>query len=351
MVIHLIQNLMRSLLIFLTACFLASTAVARNNPIELGKVSWLRDLQTAQSEAAQSKKAILILFQEIPGCSTCKRYGSEVLSHPLIVEAIESLFVPLAIYNNRKGVDEKVLAYYDEPSWNNPVVRIVGPDKKDILPRLDGQYTPSALTNYMIAALKASKQPVPTYLELASKELLAQERGIQKTTFSMYCFWTGEKELGKLDGVVHTEAGFMDGREVVNVYFDPKQIDFKTVIAKGNEARCADRIYADNAQQEIDAKKIAATKHVSAAKTFRPDREPKYYLSKTIYKYVPMSPMQAVKANVLVGEGKNPDDLLSPRQLAMLSFMYEKSSREDAIHHSNWKDLYFKLWDKLQDKS
>ena len=45
----------------------------------------------------------MLLFQEVPGCSTCRNYGHNVLSHPLMVEAIESLFVPLAIFNNKEG--------------------------------------------------------------------------------------------------------------------------------------------------------------------------------------------------------------------------------------------------------
>ncbi len=342
---------MHRLILFST--FLVTTMLlpANNNPVELGKVSWYRDLQQAQEISAQSDKPILILFQEIPGCSTCKKYGSEVLSHPFLVEAIETLFVPLAIYNNRKGPDEKVLAYYREPSWNNPVVRIVGSDGKDLLPRLNGNYTPAGLANYMISALKNLDQPIPKYLQISEKELAAHERGVDKTTLSMYCFWTGEKELGKLNGVVHTEAGYMDGREVVNVYYDPQDINLKTIIKEGAEARCADRIYVDTEARVAEVKKMAATKPVRKASKFRLDREPKYYLSKTIYKYLPMSPMQSVKANVLVGQGKKPDTILSPRQLAMLQYFYEYEPKENAIHHPNWKSLYFEKWKELNQKS
>ena len=37
------------------------------NPAELGRVHWLRDFDSAQKEAASSKKPMLLLFQEIPG--------------------------------------------------------------------------------------------------------------------------------------------------------------------------------------------------------------------------------------------------------------------------------------------
>src|SRR5689334_1545101 len=68
-------------------------------PEELGRVHWLRDLQAGQAEAAKTGKPMLILFQEVPGCSNCTHFGNNTLSHPLIVEAIETYFVPVCIYN------------------------------------------------------------------------------------------------------------------------------------------------------------------------------------------------------------------------------------------------------------
>ncbi len=46
--------------------------------------------------------------------------------------------------------------------------------------------------------------------------MLASEHsaGIKQAVFAMYCFWTGEMKLGKIDVVITTEAGFMAGREV-----------------------------------------------------------------------------------------------------------------------------------------
>ncbi|MCB0687383.1 MAG: thioredoxin family protein [Saprospiraceae bacterium] len=161
---------------------------ASSNPEELGEVNWLRDLTEAQQVAKQQNKPILILFQEIPGCLTCRTYGRVVLSHPLIVETIETYFVPLAIYNNRKGKDEQVLSYYNEPSWNNPVVRMVNADKSMLQPRLNGDYTPSGLVSYLMSGMKKAGFPIPAYLPLLQEELSAVENGVEKTTLSMYCF-------------------------------------------------------------------------------------------------------------------------------------------------------------------
>ncbi|MBL0082871.1 MAG: hypothetical protein IPP37_10780 [Saprospiraceae bacterium] len=55
-------------------------------------------------------------------------------SHPLIVEAIFTYFIPVAIFNNKNGHDADVLAAYKEPAWNNPVIRIVNEGAKTWCP-------------------------------------------------------------------------------------------------------------------------------------------------------------------------------------------------------------------------
>lgn len=44
-----------------------SGAKAVDQPVELGNVQWLRDLDTAVSTSKQQDKPIAILFQEVPG--------------------------------------------------------------------------------------------------------------------------------------------------------------------------------------------------------------------------------------------------------------------------------------------
>ena len=132
---------------------------AKSDPIELGKVHWMRDLNQGQRKAQFSKKPIFLLFQEVPGCATCRNYGQHVLSHPLIVEAIETLFEPVAIYNNKGGVDAATLKYFNEPSWNNPVVRIVDANRKNLVKRVAGNYSQLGVVQAMIQALRATRTP------------------------------------------------------------------------------------------------------------------------------------------------------------------------------------------------
>ena len=62
---------------------------------ELGGVTWLRDYDQAVALATERNKPIFLLFQEVPGCSTCVGFGQEALSHPLMVELVEENFIPL----------------------------------------------------------------------------------------------------------------------------------------------------------------------------------------------------------------------------------------------------------------
>ena len=66
----------------------AQSAIDHGSP-ELGRIHWGRNFDHALAAAKQQNKLLLVLFDEVPGCSTCTGYGRQVLSHPLITEAID----------------------------------------------------------------------------------------------------------------------------------------------------------------------------------------------------------------------------------------------------------------------
>ncbi len=290
--------------------------------VELGKVDWLRSYDEAIDLSKTSNKPILILFQEVPGCATCRNYGNNVLSHPLMVDVIQHYFVPLAIFNNKGGPDKKILELYKEPTWNNPVVRIVDQKGENLVKRLAGQYDAYSLTGYMIDALNAIGQKTPQNLLLLSDILLS--KADSEISFAMYCFWTGEKELGKIDGIVSTEAGFQNGREVVVVNFDSSQISENELKKKAQKVNCADRVYDDS-------------------EGFRKDKDPKFYLKKTEYRYLPLHPLQAARMNSLVGEGmKDLDHWLFPSQINYLEKIRNGEIKDPAPLYDEPFDMTWK---------
>jgi hypothetical protein len=266
---------------------------AQKNPVELGHVHWLRSMDEAKAKAKAENKPILILFQEIPGCATCRNYGTDVLTMPLIVEAIETHFIPLAIYNNKDGADAAVLKQYNEPAWNNPVVRAVDLYGKDVAVRLSGNYSAAGLAAWMTQVLIKNKGRAPQYLQLLADELQAKQRTPSKLTYSMYCFWTGEALFGKLNGVVKTTAAHQGGKEVVVVEYDPNIISAAKLNEVAQSNRCATATNGD----------------------FKPDSTPKYYLSKSKYRDIDMLEIQKCRVNAALGEGLDPAQYLSPRQI------------------------------------
>lgn len=301
---------------------------APDQPEELGDVRWMRDYEAAMARAQERDVPVFILFQEVPGCSTCRNYGNNILRHPLVVEAIEEYFVPLAIYNNKGGADAKVLSMYGEPSWNNPVVRIVDPkDSKDIVPRLAGRYDLQHMVANLSRALLASGRLIPNYLDLLAEEVSVTNP--RETYLSMYCFWSGELALAAVDGVLETEAGFMHGREVVRVIYDAAQVSEEDLLSAAQSQKCADAVYTDDGLM----KRAATLRDITHRSTgrFRADKESKYYLHRSAYSHVPMTSLQALKVNRAIANKQDFAEYLSPRQIALL--------QDQTLPHSIGKDL------------
>lgn len=313
-----------------------SFSVPQDNPVELGKVNWLRSYDEALSLSKEKGLPVFILFQEVPGCATCSTYGNKVLSHPFIVEAIESHFVPLVIHNNKSGHDAKILKRYNEPSWNNPVARIVDEHGEDLVKRLSGNYSKAGVVDLIINGLLRSNQLAPGYLKLFQQELNLSQSESKELTLSMYCFWTGEKEIGKIPGVFKTAAGFMNGREVVQVVYDPALLAEEELISSANSSRCADQVYTDDKNIMRTAKKIIGKNNVAKTSKLRYDKDQKYYLKNSKYANIPMTEYQRMKANSLIGSGQNPTDILSPRQLQLSKKKQKTSFSEKASFEEKW---------------
>lgn len=308
-------------LCFLTGLVMNSNVAAQkkvNSIQELGTVTWLRDYETALGKSKETNKPVLILFQEVPGCLTCRSYGDNILSHPLIVDAIENEFVPLAIYNNKGGADKKILERYGEPTWNNPVVRIVDSTGENIIKRLAGNYTAEGLVLHMSLALRTVGKGEPEYLSLLKEELTASNK--ETAYYKMYCFWSGESHLGSKAGVIETEPGWMGGHEVVKVIFDKDRISKKELDNYAEKSSCS-----------------PLTKEAN----YRIDKDPQYYLKKSSYRFLPLSEIQKSKINAALAKREDAEIFLSPIQLAWL-----KSSELDKVLYT--KD-FLSAWEKAMD--
>ena len=238
----------------------------------------------------------------------------------MVVEAIEDLFVPVLVHNNREGKDAELLKHFKEPSWNNPVVRYLDANESDLIQRKDGVWTTEATVRRMVAALKAANRDVPHYLSaLATSK---PTKATQTATFAMHCYWEGEAKLGSINGVHSTRSGWKDSLEVVTVKFDPKLVDYQKLVETAKSFECASKVYAHSAEQLKTARAEVGAMAVpfgddSAVKDAKASDQ-KYYLIQTPYRHLPLSETQATKINSALKLGQSIEDLISLRQAKLL---------------------------------
>ena len=162
---------MKRIILILAALLMLPYGIAANeNPVEVGLVSWGRNLDHALRLSGETGRPVFLLFQEVPGCSGCQDFGKTVLSNPRIVKAIENEFLPVFVYNNKGGEDRRILERFNEPAWNFQVVRFLDSEGRDIISRKDRVWTVTHLAMRMIETLEASDRPVPDYLQALAEE-------------------------------------------------------------------------------------------------------------------------------------------------------------------------------------
>jgi copper chaperone CopZ len=234
----------------------------------------------------------------------------------MVVAAAASEFVPVAVFNNVKGADADVLKRFDEPTWNNPVVRFLGADEKDLIPRKDEVFHGGVVLARMAEALEKAKRPVPAYLKLAVAEFAPKKT--ETAVFAMHCYWEGEAKLGALDGVISTRIGMLAKKEVVEVTFDPAVVEYKKVVEKAKELDCTHAVFARTDAQAKTAKEVVAEKLVVRSDTaIDADTQQQYHLAHhPRYHYLPLTAAQATKVNAALANNKSPDEFLTPLQLA-----------------------------------
>lgn len=291
---------------------------------ELGEITWLRDFEVGQGEAKTSGKPIVLLFQEVPGCSTCVTFGQDVLSHPLLVELIEECFVPVAIFNNRPGKDAAVLRAFSEPAWNNPVVYLLDAEGTPIVPKLSNRYDPLGLYDRLVGALVARGKEIPPYAQLLRSDLMIENGLAQQAIYETPCFWSGETTLAGFNAVLSTEAGWIGGEEVVRVNFDPALAD----------------------AEALDRFAIGEGFRRGKGRGFCADDAPQYYLSKSRLAELPVSLSQRTRINLAIPYKDAPEQYLSPRQRRWLEGQRKGSLGNRKLYKQDFRQAWASFTDE-----
>lgn len=249
--------------------------------------------------------------------------------------------MPVLVLNNEPGRDAELLELYREPAWNNPVVRFFAPGGRELLARADGVYAADALAERMGKALAEAKGSVPGYLELAREELAREP--LERAVFAMHCFWRGEGVLGAIRGVRSTRAGHLDGHEVVEVEYSPARIPFADLLARARAGGCADRVWVEPGERLVAARSALGDGARELVTPPRPAAKSDHetYLRDSPCAFLPLTPLQRVRINAVLGSGHAPEGWLSPSQRALLERV---KARRDALRGLEPPLVVSELW-------
>ncbi len=155
--------------------------------------------------------------------------------------------------------------------------------------------------------------------------------------------------MGVIDGVISVTPGWIDKYEVVEVEYDPARVAFADLVKKAETCECAIKVFTRTDEQQKTASKLVGDRAEKTAEKVRVDDD-KYYLSKTHYKYVPMTPLQAAHVNARIGQKRDPSDLLSPMQQAVATGATRTTLSPQALPVAIGVD-FRKAWKALRAKT
>lgn len=232
----------------------------------------------------------------------------------------------MLIHNNTGGEDAKILKKLNEPAWNYQVVRFLDSKSTDIIPRKDKIWTMKALIPRIEKTLTLEKKRIPELLSLLKLE--ADTSKHKTIALSMHCFWTGEMHLGRIDGVVTTEAGWYDGHEVTLVTYHTDQLDLKTLLKKAAKVKCANKVYLQTTQErDLTTTTSKLKTSTLVLKNYRPAKasDQKKQISNTKFSKLKLTSTQATKVNAYTRTSpQKAVQFLTTKQAKMIGFSKPK---------------------------
>lgn len=180
----------------------------------------------------------------------------------------------------------------------NPLLRILAPDGITLTRKqLSNPDTGAGLAD-MVRLLQTAHRPVPQYLRLVCDEYSGKPR--KTARFSVGCYWEGERELGRLSGVVASRTGMIGGDEVVELRFDPTVINAAALDRTAEHLSCFRGIPSQQATLvEDDQQQHTLANHPEFANIL-------------------LTPLQRTKVNAALWDHEDLTPLLSPAQLRLM---------------------------------
>ncbi len=279
-----------------------------DNPL---RIPWHEALDVALAHSQTSGKPVLAIVRDTPDCANCQAFQRDIAANPLLAEAAADEFIALKLDRSQDHgpvTDSHNLLFLDATGQR-------------LLPHTGRAQSTHDIATRMIHALKAAHRPVPPYLSAASLELDTAKH--KQAAFAMFCYWVGEYELGKIDGVIATEAGWLEGREVTLVRYHQDHVTLPDLARQAAAVKCARKVFAPTA---LERREVAETTRLKVGRLddryriAKPSDQKKQIQRWDLSGVSSLTPMQLTKINALA-----PDDptrslaWLSPRQRRGLS--------------------------------
>ena len=301
-------------------------------PIQ-GELGAIRYAASSKEEAQKLAKErgdipIVCIEAEIPGDLES---GNGVLAHPLIVEALETLFVCIAPPIARKEFEDRYKPSNDRKAWYTTVT-FLNSKCEELIPPIGGDTLKlPVMVDSIVQVLSKLQKSVPAYLKLMQEEQCGRTsigtNGLVKSNCRCIILGTNEcdhaeVEFAKQEGVLATIGGTYLGKRVIRVTYNPKVLSFATLLRIATEQNLADALYY-RSQDEKVAAQMETSRLVSKPQIIKledPSRiishDTKRSLRRTVIGKVPLTNLQATRINLLIHQGSfhQATRLLSPRQ-------------------------------------
>lgn len=139
-------------------------------------------------------------------------------------------------------------------------------------------------------------------MTFAISSLTAEPPATARVAFAQSCFWTGEMQLGQIEGVMRTEAGFFQGHEVTLVDYDPARVSLEKLAAQARQAGVADRLYlpAPTSARAGAVAGVAVGAPLDQSYRTAPASDQKKQIEGTPFARLKLSPEVATKVNAFV---------------------------------------------------
>jgi hypothetical protein len=242
--------------------------------------------------------------------------------------------------------DRTIIAkYHHDHRHYDTVVHILNEKGRDLVLKLeDSPCTVENIVTVTIKALQRKELNVPYYLkyiaQIDNHDYDSMEK-VKDVIIRTDNAVKAELDFAELSGVIGTNVVRIFGHDAIKVTYIADVISCKLVLrhALFHLDAFTAVYYADQGQQadtlsefeklELSPKLI----EMGSTRRLRPGRKPKYFLRLTMFRHVPLTSLQSMLINLAISKNQPQDanDVLSPRQLAILEAVDTKTPRRETI--------------------